>query len=205
MAMKTLQKPGPESVTARRDTAPAAVKAQSPAASPPETTDAIRRIEREAQSLSSEEHKHLHSHLVTETSVPRDYGQVDNAADAACFKRLIITFQNLRANSKATLSLRGDRDALWSEGVEVNGLVGLSLSTNKDPAMYVRNFVINPRELSLQTYQDSQDIQIQLYVRTQRSFMQGRTDLPPGASVIIQSTKDRTSVIGLSAFALDLD
>jgi hypothetical protein len=172
---------------------------EAPAAAPEADTavrDEIDRLEREAQALSAEEHLHLQSHVA---------GDAPPVNAAATYKRLIITLQNLRANSKALLSLRADRAARWSEGLGNGGLVGLSLVSTRDPALYVRNFSINPRELYLQTYQDSQEIQIQLYVQSTSGFIQGRVDLPPGANVTFQSERDRTSVIGLSAFALDLD
>jgi hypothetical protein len=167
---------------------------------PQAASGAISRIEREAQSLSLDENRHLNAHLAATSSARAGVVEANIR-----FKRVVITFHNLRANSKVHLSLRHDRDGRWSEGISGGGLVGVSLSSNRDPTMYIRNFFINPREMVLQTYRNSLEIEVQIYVRTSLNFIQGRVDLPPGASVTLQSASDRTTLIGLSAFALDLD
>jgi hypothetical protein len=120
------------------------------------------------------------------------------------FKPLTLTFANLRANSKAFLTLRGDQAAIWSDGGGGDRLVGLSLSSTVDPVLYVSNFLINAREMYLQTYKDIRELQILLYLRTEQNRVTGRVDLPPNASVTFQSRDDRSTVIGLSSFAIAL-
>lgn len=161
----------------------------------------ISRIETEAKSLTAEEQRHLHSHLVT-NAVGRLNEETYRSTHV--FKELSITFQNLRANSKAFLTIQPDQRAIWAEGDESNRLVGLSVSTDIDPVLYLRNFLINAREMFLQTYQDCSAVEIQLYVRTEQNHVKGRVDLPPGSAVTLQSRNDRTTLIGLSSFSIDL-
>lgn len=116
---------------------------------------------------------------------------------------LTITLTGLTANSKAFVTIRDDQEAIWSDGVG-KGLVGLSIEATKDPMLFVSSFLVNARELYLQTNANSQEIQIQLYVLTPQSDLRGRVDLPPNASVTLTSRTDRTSLIGLSSFVVEL-
>lgn len=141
---------------------------------------------------------HLSSHL-GEADLHARITQ--NANELVC-KPLQITLKNLRANSKAFVVIRDDQAAVWSEG-DGTGLVGLSFSTSRDPALYVRNFLINAREFYVQTYNTCQEILISLYVLTAQPTLRGRIDLPPGAIVTLQSNTERVSLVGLSAFAID--
>lgn len=118
------------------------------------------------------------------------------------FQPLNIVLRNVRANSRVLITIRDDQRAAWSEG-DGRGLVGLSFSTSVDPALYLSNFLINTREFFVQTYADSQEILVQLYVRTTQRDLRGRVDLPPDAVATLQSRTDRTSLVGLSAFAID--
>jgi len=118
------------------------------------------------------------------------------------FQPLNIVLRNVRANSRVLITIRDDQRAAWSEG-DGRGLVGLSFSTSVDPALYLSNFLINTREFFVQTYADSQEILVQLYVRTTQRDLRGRVDLPPDAVATLQSLTDRTSLVGLSAFAID--
>lgn len=142
--------------------------------------------------------QHLGSHL----------GEADLRASiahpehGAVCKPMKISVQNLRANSKAFVVIRDDQSAVWSEG-DGTGLVGLSFSTSRDPALYVRNFLINAREFYVQTYNTCQEILINLYVRTAQPGVRGRVDLPPGAILTLQTNTERISLVGLSAFAID--
>lgn len=161
----------------------------------------IKTIERERNALPEDEKEYLHAHVLANTVLDineRSFQDIEN------FKSVTLTFSNLRANSKAFLTLQPDQEAIWSDGGEGDRLVGLSISSRVDPVLYVSNFLINAREMYLQTYQDAQEIQIALYVRTNQQGVRGRVDLPPGASVTLQSNDDRSTVIGLSSFAIDL-
>ncbi|QDQ28010.1 hypothetical protein FNU76_17585 [Chitinimonas arctica] len=160
--------------------------------------EVVASLERESQALSPAHQRHLHSHM-SETVVA---GTLFNTADQAPYQPLTITLQNVRANSKVLITIRDDQMAIWSEG-HGHGLVGLSFATTKDPTLYLRNFLINAREFFVQTYQDCQEIQVQLYVRSAQRDLRGRVDLPPGAIATFQSKTDRTSVVGLSAFAIE--
>lgn len=148
--------------------------------------------------MSAAMRHHLSSHL-GEADLHARITQ--NASELVC-KPLQITLKNLRANSKAFVVIRDDQAAVWSEG-DGTGLVGLSFSTSRDPALYVRNFLINAREFYVQTYNTCQEILISLYVLTAQPTLRGRIDLPPGAIVTLQSTTERVSLVGLSAFAID--
>lgn len=163
--------------------------------------EVIARIRLDAQSLTQQEQQQLHSHEIGNAIA--DLNE-ETYASSEVFRELLITFQNLRADSKAFLNIRPDQRAIFSEGDESNRLVGLSLSTSTDPVIGVRNFLVNAREMFLQTYQDCDEIKVLLYVRTDQSHVKGRIDLPPGAAVTLQSRNDRTTIIGLSSFAIDL-
>lgn len=143
--------------------------------------------------------RHLGAHL--DESDLLDLMSQDDASFAC--QPLKISLSNLRANSKAFVIIREDQAAIWSEG-DGTGLVGLSFATTRDPALYVRNFLINAREFYVQTYNTCQEITVNLYVRTPQASIRGRVDLPPGATITLQSNRDRTSLVGLSTFAIDL-
>ncbi len=180
----------------------AAKAAPPPAAvaSVPDRT-VVQTIARERSALPDEARQFLDAHLLANKS---------RALNEQCFtqvhtfKPLTLTFNALRANSKAFLTLRPDELAIWSDGGKGNRLVGLAVSSRLDPVLYLSNFLINAREMYLQTYQDAQEIQIDLYVRTTQRGIKGNVDLPPGASVTLRSTNDRSTVIGVSSFAIDL-
>jgi hypothetical protein len=182
-----------------------------PAGPKPDATSAIlaaapesavmRTITEERNALPSDAKELLDAHVLANTVLAineRSFQQIRT------FKPVTLTFSNLRANSKAFLTLQPDQEAIWSDGGEGDRLVGLSISSRIDPVLYVSDFLINAREMYLQTYQDAQEIQISLYVRTDQQGVRGRVDLPPGASVTLQSNDDRSTVIGLSSFAIDL-
>ncbi|MFZ6765740.1 hypothetical protein ACO0LM_01550 [Undibacterium sp. Di26W] len=124
-------------------------------------------------------------------------------ADVSVFHPINIAFLNLRANSKALLAIGAGQRAIWSEGGGNNVLVGLGLSTSA-PALYLRSFLINAREIIVEPFQDCAQLNIALYVRTEHTQLRGRVELPPGASVTLQSRCDRSSLIGLSSFAMEL-
>jgi len=159
-------------------------------------------IEQDRQELTPEQQRHLFSHeIINSDNVLNNelYSSVKS------YKQVSITFSNLRENSKVFISLRSDQEAIWSEGDESNRLVGLSLSTTKDAVLSVSSFLVNAREILIQTYDLCSEIKVQLYVLTDQSFVKGRVDLPPQASVTFQSLNDRTTVSGLSSFAIDVD
>ncbi|MFC5743239.1 hypothetical protein [Dyella tabacisoli] len=152
----------------------------------------------DASTLTPAQQKHLRSHL-NEAALASRIFQADEPVP---YQPVSIVLQNVRANSKVFVTIRDDQAAAWSEG-DGKGLVGLSFSTTRDQALYLSNFLINVREFYVQTYNDSQEILVQLYVRTAQHDLRGRVDLPPGAIATLQSRTDRTSVVGLSAFAID--
>lgn len=151
-----------------------------------------------ASALTPAMQRHLRAHL-DEDALAKSIFRTDGPIP---YQPLSIVLQNVRANSKVFVTIRDDQAAAWSEG-SGKGLVGMSFSTTRDPALYLSNFLINAREFFVQTYSDSQEILVQLYVRTAQSDLRGRVDLPPGAVATLQSRSDRTSIVGLSAFAID--
>ncbi|MGV2287330.1 hypothetical protein AAHK20_01330 [Trinickia sp. YCB016] len=161
---------------------------------------AMRTIDAERNALPSDAKALLGAHVLANTVAAIN----ERSFTIETFKPVTLTFSNLRANSKAFLTLRPDQEAIWSDGGQGDRLVGLSISSRVDPVLYVSNFLVNAREMYLQTYQDAQEIQISLYLRTNQQGVRGRVDLPPGASVTLESNDDRSTVIGLSSFAIDL-
>jgi hypothetical protein len=133
-----------------------------------------------------------------------DLGAARGAAGVAAIAEqpILIVIESLRADAKASIFLREDQRAAWSEG-NVSGLVGFSLSTTKDPTIYMRSFLINSREMYLQSYSLCREIRCQLYVRTRQREVRGRVNLPPGASVSFETSVDRTTVVGVSSFVIE--
>jgi hypothetical protein len=172
-------------VPAAVETAPPAVSAAEPATSQPLPPPTARSLRAQA-------------HVDEATLADALFGGGHEVA----FQPLNIVLRNVRANSRVLITIRDDQRAAWSEG-DGRGLVGLSFSTSVDPALYLSNFLINTREFFVQTYADSQEILVQLYVRTTQRDLRGRVDLPPNAVATLQSLTDRTSLVGLSAFAID--
>lgn len=189
---KASRKPGMEPV-ADRATEPMDVAAASETAPPAEEETA-----KEAMLSVPVRNQRLLDHVDEEMLK----GKLFRADRDVVFQPLSISLRNVRANSRVLITIRDDQHAVWSEG-DGRGLVGLSFSTNVDPALYLSNFLINAREFFVQTYADSQEILVQLYVRTTQRDLRGRVDLPPNAVATIQSRTDRSSVVGLSAFAID--
>ena len=164
--------------------------------------EVITSIELERLELTQEEQEHLLSHKKIDADNQLNH---EMYCSAKSYKRVEINFSNLRAGSKAFINLRPDQKAIWSEGDQSNRLVGLGLTTTKDDVLFVSNFLVNARELFIQTYDLCSEIKVQLYVLTDQKFIKGRVDLPPEASVTFQSLNDRSTIIGLSSFAIDLD
>jgi hypothetical protein len=193
--------PEPEPVT--QAVAPNIKAAPAPLpASAKQAQIVIAQIQAEAQALSEAQRAHLQAHSALNPL--RDL----NArcfAELHSFRPMTILFSNLRANSKAFLSIRPDQAAIWSEGGANSRMVGLSFSAIVQPTMYLRNFLINAREMFLETYEACSAIELSLYVRTEQHQLKGKVDLPPGASVTLSSRCDRTSIIGLSSFGIDLE
>jgi len=172
----------------------------APATAP--TVSVAQMISNDRKTLSEQALKYLNAHVLAN---PSHALNEECFRDCHSFKPITLTFANLRANSKAFLSLQSGQKAIWSDGGESERLVGLSFSSRVDPVIYVRNFLINAREMYLQTYKDCNEIQVNLYLRTDLHGVKGKVDLPPGASVTLQSGNDRSTVIGLSSFAIDLE
>jgi hypothetical protein len=190
---------GGDTVTAPKGVAKAVAMSSLQTAMPPEVL--AQSIAQERSTLPDSARRFLGSYLIANTG---------HALNEQCFrhvhtfKPVTLTFANLRANSKAFVTLHDDQQAIWSEGGGSDRLVGLSLSSRADPVLYLSDFLVNAREMYLQTYKDVKEIQVALYVRTGQSSVRGRADLPPNANVTLQSGDDRTTVIGFSSFALTL-
>jgi hypothetical protein len=182
------------------DSQPASAKPQG-AYTPPASVDVNQLIANDRNTLTPSARELLGAHLIANASHNLNEQCFRSTTS---FKPVTLIFASLRANSKAFLSLQADQEAIWSDGGESERLVGLSFSSRVDPVIYVRNFLINAREMYLQTYKDCNEIQVNLYLRTDQNSIKGRVDLPPGASVTLQSNTDRSTVIGLSSFAIDL-
>ncbi|NIF98257.1 hypothetical protein F3J18_23805 [Burkholderia sp. Ax-1720] len=185
-----------------KDAMPAETAPEAPARAPRVTPAAVRSaIAGERASLPPQARRTIEGHRVANSLHAlnaRVYQEV------ASFKPVTLVFANLRANSNALLTLRPDQEAIWSDGAG-RQQVGLSLSSTSDPVMYLNQFLINAREIMLQASQDVREIRASLYLRTDQSGVLGRVMLPPGASVTLQSRNDRSTVIGVSSFALALD
>jgi len=159
-------------------------------------------LEKERAELNQSEQIQLSS--FTEIYSQRDRDRKLYSSKAST-KPITLTFNNLRANSKVFLSLREDQNAIFHAGNKQDKLSGLRLSTQKDPVLNLRNFLVNARELYLQTFSDCSTITLNVSILTDQDFLKGKVDLPPNASVTIQTQTDRSSLIGLSSFAIDLN
>lgn len=154
-----------------------------------------------SQALTVDQEQHLQVYALAN---PRHELNERCFYEVHTFREISITFLNLRANSKAFLALGDGQHAIWSEGCGQSKMAGVRFSTNA-PALSLRTFLINAREMILETFADCDQLNITLYLRTEQDLVRGRADLPPGASVTLQSRYDRTSLIGLSSFAVVLE
>ncbi len=118
-----------------------------------------------------------------------------------------LTFYNLGAKSEAHIRLQAGGKWKWGNGVPGSQLVGVSvLSSPRDSLLAVNSFLINYRNVSIFTNAVCLEIHARLYVHTLEPSFAGRVDLPPGATVTIESPVDRTTLAehGLSSFSLTL-
>ncbi|MBY0572821.1 MAG: hypothetical protein K2P84_03995, partial [Undibacterium sp.] len=104
----------------------------------------IEHIKGEADALSAEQRAHLNSHIIANTLHETNERCF---VDVNVFRQMTITFYGLRANSKAFLSIAPDQLAIWSEGGAGSRMVGLSFTAVTQPTLYLRNFLINAREM----------------------------------------------------------
>lgn len=130
------------------------------------------------------------------------------AASALFFAYPIeLTFYTLRANSEARVQLDASMQARWGNGEPDSKLVGISLcALPRGTTLTLSSFIVNFREIHLVTYQACQEIRVRLYVHTLERSFSGRVDVPPSATVTIESPLDRTTLAenGLSSFVLAL-
>lgn len=159
-------------------------------------------LEAELAQLSEAERVELKAVRETYTHQHSDWSLYQSKAQ---IKPLTLIFRNLRANSKAFLSLRDGQRAIFHAGNSQDKLSGLKFMATGNSVLDLRNFLINSRELYLQTYADCPEITIQLSIQTDLDTIKGRIDLPPDANITLQSQTDRSSLIGLSSFSIDLN
>lgn len=118
-----------------------------------------------------------------------------------------LTFYNLGANTEAHIRLDSSGKARWGNGVPGSQLVGVSMSSSpRGSLLAVNSFLINYRNVSLFTNAVCTEIHARLYMHTLEPSFSGRVDLPPDATVTIESAVDRTTLAehGLSSYTLAL-
>lgn len=118
-----------------------------------------------------------------------------------------LSFCNLRANSEARVWLDAGGTARWGGSDPRSALVGASVASSpRGSTMALSTFLINHCIVFLSTYQACPEIRVRLYVHTLEKTVCGRVDLPPGATLTIETPVDRTTLAerGLSSYALTL-
>ena len=118
-----------------------------------------------------------------------------------------LTFYNLATKTEAHVLLDADRTPRWGNGVPGSQLVGISVSSwPRGSLLAVNSFLINYRNIWLLTTAACAEIHARVYVHTLERSFSGRVDLPPGATVTIESPVDRTTLAehGLSSYTLAL-
>ena len=113
-----------------------------------------------------------------------------------------IEIDKLRAGSRAVIALREDELAIWSSEDPTDNTSKLSVENSVGGMLAISEFVINSLGLSLCASDFCEKIRVKLYVRSSGYMVFGRVDLPPEATVTFESPIDRTTVAGLSSFAL---
>jgi hypothetical protein len=118
-----------------------------------------------------------------------------------------LTFYKLRANGEANVRLEDGGAVRWGNSNPGSKLVGISLSASPRGALLTLNsFVVNSHNVSLVTNASCPEIHVRLYAHTLEESFCGQVDLPPDATVTIESTMDRTTIAerGISSFVLML-
>ncbi|RDU97351.1 hypothetical protein DWV00_19170 [Trinickia dinghuensis] len=118
-----------------------------------------------------------------------------------------LTFYNLKSNSEAHVWLQPEGGTRWGNGEPTSKLVGVSLSASpRGSPLPLNSFLINYRNVSLVTNALCSEIRARLYVHTLDRSFSGQVDLPPGASLTIESPRDRTTLAerGISSYTLKL-
>jgi hypothetical protein len=138
-----------------------------------------------------------------------DGGFCDPPAPTALFfaHPIMLTFYDLPAKSEARVTLKEEMKVQWGRGDPRSRLVGVSLSAfPRGATLSLSRFILNSRELIVSAYQKCPEIRIRLYVNTLETMFGGLVDLPAAASLTIESSIDRTTLVerGSSSFALAL-
>jgi hypothetical protein len=119
-------------------------------------------------------------------------------------KCVSIILNQIPADGKVRIWLRDKPISAWALGDEKADLVGVSLGTaSRSDVLKFNYFIINKCELMFCSYAACAEIRIIIYIQCESDAIRGYVDLPIGASAVFQSEVDRTSLVGLSSFALN--
>lgn len=124
--------------------------------------------------------------------------------DYCLYHPIKIKFENIIKKASAIINIGLDGVALWSEGPNRRQFKGINISSEQQSKLCVSDLFINAKIISFQTTDDCLDLNIDLFVKTNKNHLRGRIMLPPAASVTLSSSYDQTSLIGMSSFGLDL-
>lgn len=128
----------------------------------------------------------------------------DSNAGEAPVNIIHLKFSNVKKGSRASITIAPESLALWSEGFSRQQFLGIKFSAEDGGVMNVKNLSLNDRELSFIATENATNITVNLFVQTHSKLLRGRVELPPGATVMIESVYDRSTLLGLSSFAVEL-
>lgn len=154
-------------------------------------------------------------------STPASVGSVDNndprpderaSADAVSIghpqsspslKRWVkAILSKLPSDGHVRISLN-DGTSTWAMGDADATIVGIAIeSTARSIPLKLSSFMLNKRELDFVTYSACDEIRVEICVCCINDMIRGQVDLPLGANVTFQSAVDRSTLMGLSSFAL---
>jgi hypothetical protein len=107
------------------------------------------------------------------------------------------------AGGRGRIVFFDDDPAEWCDGKSLYESGRVSVRTRgTDSSAQLRSFVINAREICIETDGPCEEVEIRLYLDTHNPFCHGRVDVQSGASVTLESQTDRTTLSGNSSFAL---
>ena len=126
--------------------------------------------------------------------------------DSSHVQLISLNFTNLGKDSGASVILSSRDTAIWCLGSNLENFVGIKFLPGKYGLLMTNNLSLSDKICYFTVPRENASLRINLFVKVKRSqnLLRGRVEMPPGASVIIESTFDRSSLQDLSSFAVSL-
>jgi hypothetical protein len=117
------------------------------------------------------------------------------------FHQILIRFQNLMVEIPHVLTLRPNF-GVWHLGVGSPPARRLILATPGNEAVHLKQMAFTATTMTLEAAAPMRALDVTAFVQTSRRLILGGLALPPGATVALRSSYDRTNVVGVGSWAL---